>query len=225
VRYGVLTGGDLSDYNVIILPDGSEGEYNRFIGEGGMKRLKTWVENGGVLIALRGAAAFATKKEMGLTTATLVKDLRKIEKKDDEEKEKTEEQPKEKKDEDDHIPDEFRPDRVPGAILKVKLDQNHFLTFGYGEFLNVFVNSSYIFTPSKNARNVATYVEEKELRVSGFVWEKMLKALPEHAYLIDEPTGRGHVILYVEDPNFRAYWEGLGRLFFNSILFGPSLRR
>ncbi len=222
VRYGILTGGDLSDYNVIILPDGSDGEYNRFIGESGMKRLKTWVENGGVLIALRGAAAFATKKDMGLTTTTLVKDLRKIEKKD-EEKEKTEE--KEKKDEDEHIPDEFKPDRVPGAILRVKLDQNHFLTHGYKEFLNVFVNSNYIFTPSKNGHNVATYLGEKELRVSGFVWEKMLKALPEGVYLINEPTGRGHVILYAEDPNFRGYWDGLGRLFFNSILFGPSLRR
>jgi len=224
VRYGVLTGGDLSDYNVIILPDGSNGEYNRFIRESGMKRLKTWAENGGVLIAIRGAAAFAAKKEMGLTTTTLITDLRKIEKKD-EEKEKTEEKPKEKKDEDEHVPDEFKPDRVPGAILRVKLDQNHFLTFGYKEFLNVFVNSNHIFTPSKNGHNVATYVGEEELRVSGFVWEKMLKALPEHAYLINEPTGRGHVILYAEDPNFRAYWDGLGRLFFNSILFGPSLRR
>lgn len=225
VRYGVLTGGDLSDYNVIILPDGSEGEYNKFIGESGMKRLKTWAENGGVLLALRGAAAFAARKEMGLTTATLVNDLRKIDKKDDEDKEKKGEKPKEKPADDEHIPDEFKPERVPGAILRVKLDQNHFLTYGYREFLNVFVNSSYIFTPSKNGRNVATYVGEKELRVSGLVWEKMLKALPEHAYLIDEPTGRGHVILYVEDPNFRAYWDGLGRLFFNSILFGPSLRR
>jgi hypothetical protein len=31
------------------------------------------------------------------------------------------------------------------------------------------------------------------------------------------------VVLFAEDPTFRAYWEGLDKLFFNGILFGPSL--
>ncbi len=42
---------------------------------------------------------------------------------------------------------------------------------------------------------------------------------------VDERVGQGHIILYADDPNFRAYWDGLDRLFFNSILFGPSLGR
>ena len=53
----------------------------------------------------------------------------------------------------------------------------------------------------------------------------LLEALPGKAYLIDERTGHGHIILYADDPNFRAYWDGLNRLFLNSLLFGPSIGR
>ena len=44
---------------------------------------------------------------------------------------------------------------------------------------------------------------------------------PGTAYVIDEPAGRGHVVLFAEDPNFRAIWRSTTRLFFNSFLFQP----
>ena len=44
------------------------------------------------------------------------------------------------------------------------------------------------------------------------------------AYLIDEPTGRGHVILFAEDPNFRFLWRTSQQMFMNSVLLAPSLR-
>ena len=40
---------------------------------------------------------------------------------------------------------------------------------------------------------------------------------------IAERQGRGYVVMYVEDPNFRLFWSGLTRLFLNSIYFLPSL--
>ncbi|MBC8231331.1 hypothetical protein H8E77_17405 [bacterium] len=229
VNYSFLRSGDLSDYNVIILPSGSGGEYDRFIGKDGVNHLKQWVSDGGTLIALKGASAFLAREEFGMTTSTLINDLRKTEKKNEKDKEKTEEK-QEKQGEkaeakEGPVPYEYRPFRVPGAILKVKLDQNHFLTYGYEESLNVLVDSEYLFSPSKRGWDVATYCEESEFHVSGFIFQEMQKALPGQVYLIDEPNGRGHIILYADDPNFRAYWDGLGRLFFNSILLGPSLRR
>jgi hypothetical protein len=39
------------------------------------------------------------------------------------------------------------------------------------------------------------------------------------AYVIDEPAGHGHVILFAEDPNYRGIWRATTRLFFNSFLF------
>ena len=228
VSHSFLRSGDVNDYNVIILPSGSGGDYDRYIGKDGVNHLKQWVSDGGTLIALKSASAFLTREEFGMTSSTLINDLRKIETRDEEDKKKSgkEEKKNEKTEEKEGpVPYEYRPFRVPGAIVKAKLDQNHFLTYGYGESLNVLVDSEYLFSPSKRGWNVATYCEEKELHVSGFIFEEMHKALPGQVYLIDEPTGRGHVILYADDPSFRAYWDGLGRLFLNSILFGPSLRR
>ena len=42
------------------------------------------------------------------------------------------------------------------------------------------------------------------------------------AYVVDEPIGAGHAILYLDDPNFRALWAGLRRMFLSSILFAPN---
>ena len=46
-------------------------------------------------------------------------------------------------------------------VLKTELDRHqlphHFLSYGYGETVNVLVESDYLFTPSKNGHNVATF--------------------------------------------------------------------
>jgi hypothetical protein len=238
VRRGTLLSGRIKDYNVIVLPDGSSGEYNKFVGESGAKRLKSWASNGGSLVMIKGAAAFATRKGIELTTSSIVTDLRKKDGKPSSSPplkkgdlggfsgSETKETPKaEAKPQQEEVPAEFRPSHIPGAILRAKLDQTHFLSYGYGGSVDVLANSSLIFTPSRRGRNVATFVDKKDLRISGFVWEGMMEALPGKAYLIDERVGQGHIILYADDPNFRAYWDGLNRLFFNSLLFGPSLDR
>jgi hypothetical protein len=227
VRYGSLSSSKvMKDYNVAILPNGSSGDYNKFIGESGAKHLKTWVTSGGTLVMIKGAAAFATRDKIELTTSKLVTDLRKakgdklLEKTGSEGSSKSSEKPKQ-----EEFPEEFKPSHIPGAVLRTKLNQTHFLSYGYGGSLDVLVNSSMIFSPSRKGYNVATFEDKENLRVSGLVWDNMLEAIPGNAYLIDERFGQGHVILYAEDPNFRAYWDGLNRLFLNGILFAPSLER
>ena len=59
----------------------------------------------------------------------------------------------------------------------------------------------------------------------GIAWEGGEKQLSGKAYLVDEPMGRGHVILFADDPNVRGYWRGLSKLFMNSVMLSPSLRR
>ncbi|MCH7986575.1 MAG: hypothetical protein IH847_08320, partial [Acidobacteria bacterium] len=65
---------------------------------------------------------------------------------------------------------------------------------------------------------------KEDARVSGFVWEETLERLAGTAYLIDENVGRGHVILFADEPNFRLLWPRLRRLFLNSVFLAPSLR-
>ena len=60
----------------------------------------------------------------------------------------------------------------------------------------------------------------RPLTVSGFTWEgNTERLLAGTSYLIEESQGRGHVILFAEDPFFRGMTRSLTRPFFNSILF------
>ena len=40
--------------------------------------------------------------------------------------------------------------------------------------------------------------------------------------MIAERKGRGSVILYADDPNFRAIWYGTNKLFLNSLFFSTA---
>ena len=113
-----------------------------------------------------------------------------------------------------------RVDNTPGAILRVNLDTNHFLSLGYNQQIPVHVNSGSIFTLSKQGANVAVF--DENATVSGFVFEENKNNFPGNAYLIHESSGRGNVILFAEQPVFRLYWRGLERLFVNSVLLAPS---
>jgi hypothetical protein len=76
--------------------------------------------------------------------------------------------------------------------------------------------------PSKTGSNVITF-EKGKTRLSGFVWENNTEELlGGTTYLVDEPLGRGHAILFLNDPTFRSLWVGLRRMFWNSLLFAPS---
>lgn len=120
-----------------------------------------------------------------------------------------------------------RPDRVPeavpGAILRATIDRTTPLTYGYEEAqLPVLIDSAYFFRPSKEGTNAVVFSADasQPLRIAGFVWpgntERLLRGT---AYVFEEPTGRGHVVLYSEDPNYRGIWRNMTRLFFNSFLF------
>jgi hypothetical protein len=119
------------------------------------------------------------------------------------------------------------PEAVPGAIMRATVDRTTYLTFGYEDTqLPVLVNSGYFFRPSKEGTNAVVFSPDvnQQLRISGFVWpsntERLLRGT---AYVIEEPTGRGHVILFAEDPSFRGIWRTTVRLFFNSILFPSAM--
>ncbi len=62
----------LDDYNVIILPDGSPGGYFSRFGKPGVEALRGWVERGGTLVLIKGAAVFGALKDVNLTSSRLV---------------------------------------------------------------------------------------------------------------------------------------------------------
>jgi hypothetical protein len=80
-RYGVrftavstlwLVSGDLSQFNVIIIPDASSGTLNRILGTDGANRIRSWAQTGGTLITMGGASAWAARENVNLTSARTI---------------------------------------------------------------------------------------------------------------------------------------------------------
>jgi hypothetical protein len=214
--------GRLANYDVLILPSGRG--YGRAFGESGAEALREWVRGGGVLIGLGSAAQYLADPDLGFTSARLVGD-------EDEDGDG---------DGDKYLPPaagetmpplvspdagEDGPLGVPGAIMRAALDLTHPLTFGYEtESIAVPLSGDDFYSPSESGSSPVAFVGE-DLAVAGFTWpENTQKFLEGTAWMIDEPLGRGRVVLFADDPNYRHLWPSLNRLFLNAILIGPTVR-
>ncbi len=72
MNFNNIRGGGLEKYNVLIMPDGSAGRYFSALGKGGVDGLKDWIRRGGTLVCIKGAAVFASLKDVGLTSTKMV---------------------------------------------------------------------------------------------------------------------------------------------------------
>ena len=104
------------------------------------------------------------------------------------------------------------------------LDTNHWLTAGTDGEIGALVEGSRVFRPITLDRgtNVGRYAELDNLVLSGIVWEESKPQLASKAFLIHQPMGRGQIIAFAEDPNYRAYTEATQLLFINAVLLGPG---
>jgi hypothetical protein len=48
------------------------------------------------------------------------------------------------------------------------------------------------------------------------------RLLRNTAFAVEEPVGRGHVVLFAADPMFRGWWRALDRLVLNAVVLGPA---
>ena len=107
-------------------------------------------------------------------------------------------------------PDRERPASQPGAILRVTLDTNHWLTAGNDGETQVMIEGNRVFAPIKlnSGRNVGVYATKDKLIASGLIWPEAQDILVQKAFLMHQPFGQGHVIAFAEEPNYRAFTEG-----------------
>jgi hypothetical protein len=212
---------------VLVLPSGT---YTAIAGDG-LRRLKDWINAGGTLITIAEASRWAARDNVGLlSTSTELKGGK------PEGETPTADKPgdKDKKegsasagpiDFDKAIqPDRERPDGTPGALLRVTLDPEHWLSSGTDGEVQAMVEGARIFTPLKldKGRNVGIYGKGDTLVASGLVWSDARTQYASKPYLMDQPLGEGHVIAFAEDPNYRAFTEATSLLFMNAVLLGPA---
>ena len=151
IRSDMLASRNLNHYQVIILPSGF---YQGALGERGAANLKSWVNQGGVLITLGSATAFVAGSEAGLLDASMEYALNQDGMSPDETADHRGHVDgsliKDKSNLIQRIENEKRsPDYVAGVLANVEVDQEHWLTAGVNPNVVSMVVGNDIYAPIK----------------------------------------------------------------------------
>ncbi len=237
-----LATADLARFQTLILPDQAIAEgYSQVLGPNGIRRLKEWVSAGGALIGLAGAVSFLADPRVGLLALTQEYVARPGEAPKRPEAPKAEAPKPEAPEargpgklltsEDEYLKaiqaERELPDRTLGVMLRARLDPDHWITAGLGESVVALVTGRAIYSPIKLDKgvNAAVFLGPDQLLAGGYLWEENRKQLAYKPLLVVSREGRGYVIGFTADPNFRAAMDGLNVLFLNAVFRTPPRTR
>ncbi|HUF25480.1 MAG TPA: M14 family metallopeptidase [Gemmatimonadaceae bacterium] len=198
-----LAGPALDDFNVLVVPSASPAGMERVLGDAARERLAAWVRAGGVLITVDGATAWLASERLGLSRLRARTDTAQA-----------------------GAAGAALPASVPGAIVRTVPDSLSLLLAGvHDRELPVLVFSDRIYAAPRDVRPgevVLRHEAQQRLRLTGYIWPEVPARLADTPYLWTERVGRGRLIAFAGDPNFRDLWRGLTPLFANAVFFGPS---
>lgn len=190
---------DLSKYTDLIIPSTGKG-----LSKDQSKKLKEWVEAGGTLIGFQNTANWLNTNELiklKFKKDTLVgKNISFGQKKD------------------------FKgAQNTGGAIFEAKLDLSHPINYGYkDDRLPLFRNTNIYIEPDKNSYNNPIQYTDNPL-LSGYISEENLAQLKNSVPFQVQHIGKGKVIVFTDNTNFRAFWYGTNKLLMNAIFFGKMM--
>jgi len=243
IRTTRVASSDLSLYQVLILPETGRGQdYASVLGENGIANLKDWVSKGGVLIGIGNANRFLGDPNVDLLSirrenAVVEGDDEKSGGgggngggDDDVEQESTvagQYVSGDSEYRDLITPEKDSPDSVAGVLVKADVDSEHWLGAGVASTLNVLVRGSDVYTPIRLDKgvNVARFLAADELLASGYIWDENRRQLAYKPFAVAQRSGQGYVVGFTQDPNVRAYLDGLNVIFMNAIFRGSAQAR
>jgi hypothetical protein len=132
-----------------------------------------------------------------------------------------------------------------GAFVSGRVSKDHWLSFGsintlpllysnlpvlmsdsrsnavirVGELINSPDNDNY---KSLNWSDIPAG-KDINVRMSGLVWPEASNRIANSAYLTQERYGKGQIILFAGEPNFRGSTLGTNRIWLNAIVYGSGL--
>jgi hypothetical protein len=199
IKYHELNRVRLSDFDVMILPDG-------YYDDLPADKLESWVNSGGKLIAMENAVSLLVGKK-----GFVIKDL------------PADKQDTTSKDKDNFIKvyadrdHESIQSTVAGAIYKVDMDNTHPLGFGLGKYYFTLKLNDILYSYlGDGGWNVGTI--RKNAYVEGFVGQKAKEKIKDGLLFGVQSLGRGSVVYLVDDPLFRSFWQN-GKLLFSNAEF------
>ena len=193
---------NLDRYNVLLMADGS---YAR-LGQSGAATIKAWVQKGNTVVAKGGALRWLSQQEIGSFQFREVQS-------------KEEGLQKSYADYENATGAKL----TYGAIFKSILDTTHPIGYGYPSAeLYTFRNDNFFLEPSENPyANPLVYTADP--LASGYLHPSNLPGVNQSAVIRVSGLGRGRIIGFADNPNFRAFWFGTNKLFMNSIFFGQVI--
>jgi hypothetical protein len=204
VNAGDLSSVDWNAIDVLIMPDGNN--YSFLNDKANVDKLKDWISKGGRLIAMRKAIAQLAKAEIGIR-------LKKNDTDDKADKDSL------------YAPLKKFSDRerqaasgdVPGAIIKVDLDNTHPLAFGYPPYFYTLKLEDRVYEFFKeNGWNVG--VIKKNNQVSGFIGAERRANFRDGLLFGVQEMGQGSVTYLAGEILYRGFWEN-GKLMFCNAVF------
>ena len=195
---------DLERYTTLILVDGNYSDWD----DNTVEKIRDWVHRGGVLITDEGASEWAIRRK--IVSEDLLQTY-------------SDSTGKNARYNYEERGDRRRANTIPGVILEADIDPSNPIAFGVQGRRQLFIKDSGTFLKvSENPYStVAQYTADP--LVGGFVNQKNLNKIKETAAIVAKGEGRGTVILFAENPNFRSYWHTTSRLFINAVLFGGNI--
>jgi len=192
---------NLSRYNTLIMVSG---QYN--LDPATTNRIKQWVQQGGTLITLKTASEWAIRQ--GFTKEKLVKaDTTKTTTRLDYAEAENVEGAK----------------AIGGVILSADLDITHPLGFGFSErTISVYRNGKTFLQPSQTPYNTVVQYSATP-KIGGYIAKENLRKVAKTAAVLVAPEGAGRVVLFADNPNFRAFWYGTNKLFLNALFMGSII--
>jgi hypothetical protein len=188
---------DLDRYNTLIVPNGS-------LDANTTEAIRNWVKNGGTLIAYRNALKWLQSqklanidfKKQDLIATSISYEQRR----------------------------NFRGAQViGGAIFEAQIDRSHPINFGYkNQTIYLFRNTTLFMKPDKNSYNNPIVYTEKPL-MSGYISKRNLDSLAKTVPLQIKRLGKGKIVAFTDNTNFRGFWYGTNKLLMNAIFFREEL--
>ncbi len=194
-----LSSVDISKYTTIIIPNLSSRSNATLL-----KKLKPWVQDGGVLIGYKNAVKWLSNNKLINLKYAIVNVKAK------------------------NISFEQKNNfsgaqKIGGAIFETRLDKSHPINFGYARNkLPMFRQTKLFIKPDSISYNNPIKYTNNPL-LSGYISKPNLEVLKNTVPFQVKRLGRGRVIVFTDNTNFRAFWYGTNKLLMNAVFFGKEM--
>jgi hypothetical protein len=201
---------DLADFDALVLPDG---DYDDHVSEKTRQALDAWIKDGGMLVAIGDAVGWLQDHQL-----TAIKKW---------EPPKATDDPESSGSEDSATAEQLgiagRPIFTPGAALASRMQPHHPLTLGLASSPAVLYEGTLVLRATGDPQKDVLVAADEHPVIAGFAFPEAEQRLSGALLVGAESRGKGSLVLFAEDPDFRLFWRGTAPILLNALLYGPSV--